>query len=107
MTSTERRRESWKPRNGNYYISDGTWVCDRFAPMDRFGVVADILDAHESGTVKIFWYSGSTDYLSAPAFRQKLRDGRYAIDDGQHPYDKVEWETERSAEPGTDQLEGT
>jgi len=76
----------WMPEKGNYFISSGTWLVDRL--IDRTGVIREIGDMHESGTVVIHWKYNSTEYLSAPSFRSKLMRGRYAIDHDQHPYNK-------------------
>jgi len=100
------RREHWKPRPGNYYIYPGTWIRDRLGILHDKGVVSEIGDQHTSGTVKIGWYPKGTEWVSAPTFRQRLREGRYVIDDEQHPFDKVDWAVAPSLNTGTEQQEG-
>jgi len=84
------RRPSWKPRAGNYYIMSGTWLVDTL--NGQTGVVKEVSEIHEGGTIVILWYTGSTEYCSTTSFRRKLMRGRYEIDESQHPYDKVDWE---------------
>jgi hypothetical protein len=73
----------------------GTWVKDTLRSPEQIGVVKEIGDMHEGGSVVILWYNNSTEVLSTVSFRQKLQRGRYIIDPDQHPYDKVDWEVNR------------
>lgn len=66
--------------NGRHYIGPGTWIRDRWYPEEQIGVVSEILDIHDSGTLKIQWYPNGTEYISATMFRGELRRGRYALD---------------------------
>jgi hypothetical protein len=81
--------DAWKPRPGNYYLTEGTWIYDRHC--DRRGVVAGFPGVHEGGTVKIIWYTDRTEYVSARSMRWKLIDRRYEFDRSQHPYNKLDW----------------
>lgn len=84
-------RDAWKPEPGNYFFMPGTWVRDtrNFGP-DR-GVIRDITEMHEGGTVVLYWFPNSSQYVSARGFRHMLREGEIEIDDRQHPYDAVGW----------------
>lgn len=64
------------------YIRRGTWLMDRRHHADTVGCVSGILDMHESGTVRIQWRDPqSTEYISAPMFREHLRNGEWVIDE--------------------------
>ncbi|RLM83681.1 hypothetical protein D3D02_16905 [Halobellus sp. Atlit-38R] len=70
--------------DGNHYICAGTWVRDRSdSSLHTLGVVSRVCDAHESGTLVIEWFPNATQHISQPMFLEKLRCGRWAIDDGE------------------------
>lgn len=101
----ERDRESWKPRPGNFFIMEGTWVRSPGSALhDGPGVVSNI-ESHgpespRDGSINILWFPNSSEHLSAMTFFKKLRDGRLVVDGAQHPYDKVEW-NDRSLDTDT------
>lgn len=66
---------------GCHWIGEGTWLKHRGLSSKTVGVVSDILDVHESGTVKILWRPNSTEYVSVPMFVESLRDGRLEVVD--------------------------
>lgn len=85
-------------RPGNYYIMEGTWVRAPQSPMRELGVISEIQEhgpkSPREGSVTILWHPNSSGHLSMMSLRHNLRTRRLVVDDSQHPYDKVAWETD-------------
>ena len=69
--------------DSTHYITAGTWLRDRTdSSLHTLGVVVDVLDIHDSGTLKIRWYPNACELISVRMLVASLRTGSYAIDDG-------------------------
>lgn len=68
---------------GRYWIGPGTWIRDRYAVRSDLGVVAEILEVHESGTLKIRWYPNRTEYISIPMALERFVSREWVVTDGE------------------------